>query len=120
MIRLLKTVCRPVWRATAPVRRPILARLDAQRRQSVAAVVTPSQDDLRAVCARIEESLLHARARAEQQAGETNLLLDSLVREIARLQQRVDDLHEPLARPETDASLRLLERAPAAEDRLAS
>jgi hypothetical protein len=82
MKRLLKLPLKAVWRWTAPLRRPVMARYETVLVRCVAR--QPPH-----VC---------------QVTAETNLLMDNLVRELVRLQKQVDLLQsavEAFAPPTT-------------------
>ncbi len=122
MIKLLKTILRPFWRMTAPLRRPLVrkvdnhlirlislashemivhachhAALEGSRIASCEAIgehalppILPRLDEMRGTLGRIEESVNIGRHIAHEHASDTNLLLDSLVREVTRLQMQIE------------------------------
>jgi hypothetical protein len=69
MKRLVKHILKGLWRATSPLRRPILRKVEAFMTRSL----------------RQSEALL---------AHETNVLMDHVVRELVRLQRQVEGLQQ--------------------------
>ena len=69
MKRLVKRVLKMLWKATSPLRRPILRKAEAFLTR----------------CLRPTEALL---------AHETNVLMDHVVRELVRLQRQVEGLQQ--------------------------
>lgn len=87
-----------------PIRRRAKQRLDQVVRAAVWDVLQPHLAEIGASLNRIESSSARipevvrsidvARCHADALASDTNLVLDSVVRELTRLQMRVDDLSE--------------------------
>jgi hypothetical protein len=73
----------------APIRRPIARKWTDQITESVAAVV---REDVQPRLAQVELGISHARTEVGTYRNETNLVLDSLVRELSRLQDQVEML----------------------------
>lgn len=105
MKRLVKGTLRRCWSATAPLRRPVVRKLDAFVGRTLAHHLAIPMARIE----RIEGSLVHldrldslqrhieaARSISENLGAEANLLMDSLVREITRLQLQVEDLRDQL------------------------
>ena len=117
MKQLIKRVVKKAWAATAPVRRPIARRVDARLTRLIvtaiqtsrqvavhpshlgsdlAPVLTPHLEASNNAFARVEYSLGAMHAKVDRYSTEVDLVLNSLVREIARLQLEVEDLREAL------------------------
>jgi len=75
MNRLLKFPFKVLWRMTAPVRRPLVRRLEALLTRCCSPTYHLNNTN---ICHVTEES---------------NLLMDHMVRELVRLQKQVDQLH---------------------------
>lgn len=96
----LKSMARGLWRCGGPVRRPLARKIEAVVASAVARVFEE----------RIQGRLDGLIARIDSEAGEsgssrdeTNLLLDSLVREVTRLQDEVEALRvRPVDPPAAD------------------
>lgn len=71
MKRLVKRVLKALWRATAPLRRPFLRKIEGFLTR----------------CLRPTEALL---------ANEANVLMDHVVRELVRLQRQVEGLQQAI------------------------
>jgi hypothetical protein len=102
MKRLLKSVARSGWRLTGPIRRPIGRKVDAKLARVVATTVDAIvreqiQAQLHPWLDAIEQNIWQGRGQANAHADETNLTLDSLVREIGRLQMQVEVLQQLLS-----------------------
>jgi hypothetical protein len=103
--RLLKKAVRPLWRLTAPIRRPIARRLDARvqqmislaLRQEVLPSIQASLDASAHAMGRLEASIGAANHSALTLATDMDLMLGSVIREIARLQVQVDAIDDTLA-----------------------
>jgi hypothetical protein len=103
--RLLKKAVRPFWRLTGPLRRPIARRLDARiqvmislaLRQEVLPAIQVSLDASTHAMARLEASIGAANHSAQTLATDMDLMLSSVIREIARLQVQVDAIEDMLA-----------------------
>ena len=115
---LLRTIARPAWVVTRPLRRPIARVWHDSIRRAVAATLeeraaTLAQiDGVSQALARIEATYPHslgriehalgviaedarvARAYAEHHGAEANVLMDGVIRELARLQLLVEELVE--------------------------
>jgi hypothetical protein len=89
MKRLVKSAARRAWGWTSPVRRPANRKATAL----VAGVIEPALRD--EVHPRLDH-LIRGQSTLRTEVGtyrnETNLLLDSLVREVSRLQDQVETL----------------------------
>ena len=102
MKRSIKRFFKGCWRMTAPVRRPIVRRIDAKLERLVtgaihARVMPPVVDGLNHThhaLWRIEHGMNLAKAAAERNATEIDLVLNSLIHEIARLQHEVEALQD--------------------------
>lgn len=115
---LLRWISQPLWKASTPLRRP-MARMwhDSIRRAVTASLQEQAAhlaqlDGTAPALARIEESyppalgriehILRAvaedarltRAAVEHQGDEANVVMDSVIRELARLQLLIEDLQE--------------------------
>lgn len=98
MKRVLKRLGRAGWSLTGPVRRPLVRKVHQGLTQVLQVAVA---DPLHARINGIEAGLNLARHEVNVQGEETNLNLDSLVREIARLQYQVESLQSALAERES-------------------
>ena len=90
MKRMIKKLLRAVWNRTSFLRRPILGRfanhlVALETRVAREAVLPPILD-------RIDGMNQGFHHKLDDFAHETNLLLDGLIREIARLQSRIETL----------------------------
>ena len=104
MRRLLKAVASPLRRRLAARRVEADKRLDRLVRVAVWDVLQPHLaemgaslnriESMRGVLPNIEQSINIARCNADASAADTNLVLDGVVRELARLQRQVDELRE--------------------------
>lgn len=100
MKRIIALVCKAMWGMTTPVRRPLMARLDAHVSGLIAGTVNarmmPTLVDALAVSGRrlerIEETLAKADRTASDLAEEMDLVLNGLSREVFRLQAQVEAL----------------------------
>jgi hypothetical protein len=104
--RLAKAMARPLWRLAAPVRRRLACEFDERVRRIVESVVQanwqgchvtvepPDLSRLEAMVGELSAALGMARKISEHHAEEANLLMDGLVREIARLQLQLESLAE--------------------------
>ncbi len=97
MKRFLKSVAKGCWRLTGPIRRPLGRKFEAAVSRSLSIVV---QDQIRtAILPRFDAAdhgLALAKHEAHVQGVDTNLTLDSLVREIGRLQMQIEVLQQML------------------------
>jgi hypothetical protein len=119
MNRLFKSAVRPFWRMTAPLRRPILQKIDARIHYMVAAsirtevlpTIEASLASSARVLDRLEGSIGAANHTAHTMACDMDLMLGSVIREVARLQAQVDALDEAFGRAVSPgrAGLSLLE-----------
>lgn len=100
MKRLLKSVMRSAWRATSPIRRPIARKVHGTLvRAGVAAL---AQAEAVAVHERVlpplywgfEASIEATHHAARALSADTSLVLNSVVRELARLQMQVEVLQQ--------------------------
>jgi hypothetical protein len=108
MKRLLKAIARAIWRLTGPFRRPVVRRLDNHLSRlvdgSIEGRVVPRLEAIAAALARIEgfegglrgveHAINVARCTSDAHAADANLLMDSVVRELARLQMQVEVLQQ--------------------------
>jgi hypothetical protein len=94
MKRIIKSIARRVWRALDPLRRPLLRKFTYQVNRSVIPDVEDRLDrHTKVVLGRLEP--IEARCKyAEAFVQELSLVLDSMVRELTRLQSQVEGLHE--------------------------
>lgn len=95
--RTLKSLAKAAWKLTAPVRRPISRKFEITVFRIVSEVVgrhlqaaLPPRFDA------LEHGLSLARHETHAQGLETNLALDSLVREVGRLQMQIEVLQQQL------------------------
>lgn len=94
MKSILKSVGRRFWRLGAPLRRPVARRVAAHVSESVSVALREQMNP------RLDHAVLaisHARTEVGTYRNETNLLLDSLVRELSRLQDQVEILQQLVA-----------------------
>ena len=103
MKRMLKAIARRCWRLTDPVRRPLIQRIHGTITRLVANVIEeraigpilPRLDLVLTSLERLEQGVNCARHEVNNVYGvDTNLALDGLVREVARLQRQLDALRE--------------------------
>ena len=100
MKRLLKKVLRSAWRATAPARRPIARKVHAYLvRANVAALaeaeaVNVHDRILPPLYWGFEASIEATHRAAASLSADTSLVLNSVVRELARLQMQVEILQQ--------------------------
>lgn len=92
---------KPFWRLSGPVRRPLAHKFDGRIHkivdQSLAVALATPNVRLEAICSalgRIEESVNIGRHTVEHQNSDANLLLDGMIREVARLQMQIEALRE--------------------------
>lgn len=114
MKQLLKRVARKAWNLTAPVRRPIVRKVHQGLTQVLQVAVTdPIQNRLNG----LEAGVNLARHEVQVQGEETNLNLDSLVREVARLQWQIEAMQIAMAEREAqEGGLSVLDRGDADTD----
>ncbi len=106
MKRLIKRLLKPIWRMTAPIRRPVVRKLDAKIHAMVAnsirveilPTVEASLGASARVLERLEASVLSANRTAQTMACDMDLMLSSVIREVARLQAQVDAIDDVVAR----------------------
>ncbi len=98
MKRVLKRLGQAGWKLTGPLRRPVVRKVHQGFTQVLQVAVT---EPLHARINGIEAGLNLARHEVSVQGEETNLNLDSLVRELARLQLQVEALQTALAERES-------------------
>ena len=106
MKRLLKAILRRGWRVTGPIRRPLLRKAHALmvRAGADALAGSPLAAQIRADAAAANDRVLpaihrHLDATAEAARSTTadlDLLLNGMVRELARLQMQVQALQETI------------------------
>lgn len=106
MKRLIKRAMKPFWRLTGPIRRPIMRKIDAKIHYMVATSirteVLPTIEASLAASARVlermEGSIGSANHTAQTMACDMDLMLGSVIREVARLQSQVDAIDEAVGR----------------------
>jgi hypothetical protein len=108
MKRFLKSVLKSLWAWTAPVRCPLMHKVDHHLARLVAETVGPYTTRLEGPIERIEASVNVGRHVVEHQNADANLLLDGLVREIARLQMQIEALRESIEAAEAQRSLSIV------------
>ncbi len=104
MKRVLKSAFLPVWRLTAAIRRPFARRFDARLTHLVAfaveqRVLPPIRQMIESSnrsMERVENSILATRRSAETLAEDVDLALESLSREVIRLQGQVEMLQRTI------------------------
>lgn len=108
MKRLIKRAAKGAWNLTGPLRRPIMRRVDAKLQRVISNAVVSSRDatgvspeSLRHHIDATERAFEHLQYslgalhhKTDQASTEIDIVLNTLVREIARLQQQVDALHD--------------------------
>jgi len=111
----LKAILKPLWRLSAPVRRPLLRKFDEHLAHALAQNLIGPSARLEATHAavagalvRLEGSLQVGRHVVEHQNADANLLLDGLVREVARLQLQIEALREAIDEAQGRGSLGLV------------
>jgi hypothetical protein len=102
MKRALKSAAKACWRLTGPARRPLGRKLDAAIVRCVSDVVHRHTEAIRHELKNTEHGLNLARHEVHVQGVEANLTLDSLVREIGRLQMQIEVLHQMLVEREAE------------------
>jgi hypothetical protein len=114
---LAKAAARPFWRLTGPVRRPLARKFDEHVARVVeAALQTHSRDvhvtvdppdlgRIETMMGELAAALGMARQISEHHAEEANLLMDGLVREVARLQLQLEGLAELVDDLRSESSL---------------
>lgn len=105
MKRMIKSVVRSGWRLTGPIRRPLGRKLDSKLTHAVAIVVDSIvreqiQAQIHPRLDGLDLNVWQGRGEANAHATEVNLTLDSLVREIGRLQMQIESLQDLLAERE--------------------
>jgi hypothetical protein len=101
MKSLIRAVARAVWRSLAPLRRPFVRKLDRYLTRIVSAEMDASVSPALARLHQQMDGLIHT---IHGSAQATDLALQSLVRELVRLQMQVEALsegaerHEPVER----------------------
>jgi hypothetical protein len=108
MKRLLKSVARSGWRLTGPIRRPLGRKVDAKLTRVVSVVVDGIvrehiQGQIHPRLDALEQNVWAGRGEVNAHASDTNLTLDSLVREIGRLQVQVEVLQGSLVERTEDS-----------------
>ncbi len=99
---LIKRALKPFWRMTGPIRRPLVRKIDAKLHHMVAAsirteilpTVEASLKSSARVLERLEASVASANHTAHTMACDMDLMLGSVIREVARLQAQVDAIDE--------------------------
>ena len=94
MKRMIKSIARAMWAGIGPVRRPLVRKFHLLM-----------NDRHRSVVDEIDQRVaqhFHARSQfAESIVQELNLVLDSMVRELTRLQAQVEVLHQQIEEQST-------------------
>lgn len=119
--RTIRKILTIPWRITTPLRRPVARKFDEHVARIVALGVSsiPARlDQLSGSLERIETSIAVGRQVVEHQNADANMLLDSVIRELARLQLQIDELREVVHKDSTDGGLSLVDDT-SASDRLA-
>ena len=104
MKRIIKRALKSLWRATLPVRRPLMARFDAKMSELVSNTVNarmmPTLVEALAIAGhrleRIERTLERADRSAAALGEEMDLVLQGLSREVFRLQVQVEAIQGSL------------------------
>jgi|GEM_PF-7069804 len=107
--RMLKPVARMLWRGTSPIRRPLVRKFNNKvgtlMHEQISSI-SSMQDRL---SRDIHAALEHHRHYHEQKAREVqpviqelNLVLDGVVRELTRLQNQVEILHQRIEEQAVD------------------
>jgi hypothetical protein len=104
MKALLKAIVRPFWNLLRPLRRRIATRFDQHLthlvtvalQEHVLGSTLPRFDLMAENLRQVETTVKIGRSVSENMAADTNILLDSVVRELARLQMQVEALHDAL------------------------
>ena len=95
---MLKPIVKGLWRLSGPIRSPIAGRLDRRHSRLLDAAITAQVEAFQGrtaeALARLEQSVNISRCTADALAGDANLLLDSVVRELGRLQMQVEVLQQ--------------------------
>lgn len=103
---LARKAVRPFWRLTGPIRRPLGRRFDERLSRLIELSIRshwnhvhvsldpPDLGCLEGLMREMSASLGMARQITEHHAEEANLLMDGLVREVARLQLQMESLAE--------------------------
>lgn len=107
-----KALLRPIWRLSGPVRRPLTRKFDAHLQRIVdlsianaLAANTQKWDATAAALGRIEESVNVGRHVVEHQNSDANLLLDGMIREVARLQRQIESLRDAIEEAQSHGTL---------------
>jgi hypothetical protein len=109
MKRRLKSILKALWRLGAPIHRPLVRRLDARQERLIAGALRGWLEPLPGGLARLEAAINHARCTSDAFAAEANLTLDSVVRELTRLQMRVEALEEMIERRDAPDRLSIVD-----------
>ncbi len=106
MKRFVKAILRAAWRATGPIRRPLLRKAHALMVQASAEALarSPLAAEIRTDAAASRDQFLPPIHRHIEQAAETarstsadlDLVLNGMIREVARLQMQVEALQETI------------------------
>jgi hypothetical protein len=86
MKQLMKSILRTAWRTTSPIRAHVMARLD---RRVVALIQAGVNSPLQPIL-----------ENCRRTSGEIDIVLSTVIRELVRLQSRVESLEESLTRSE--------------------
>jgi hypothetical protein len=90
MKRMIKGLLRVCWRATAPIRRRVSPLLSG--------FIAKAVDDQ---FAEVNQAIQVTRCATLSIAEDTNLVLDSVVRELARLQRQIEILRDVVEEGQT-------------------
>jgi hypothetical protein len=102
MKELVRRICRFLWRLAGPVLRPISRKASALIQRSAEQAI---RDSVQPPLGELLVGVSIARREVGTYRNETNLLLDSLVREVTRLQDEVASLRAELAASDLPATL---------------
>ena len=108
----MNRVARTIWRLLGPLRRPIARKLSALVRGSVGEVI---RESIHPPLGELLVGVATARREVGTYRNETNLVLDSLVREVTRLQDEVAALRVEMAGADYRSTIPMAQRDPLAE-----
>ena len=102
MKRLIKRAIRPFWKMTESIRRPLARQFDSRMNHMIAVAIQARMmptiqaalDSSARSLERLESSLDGANQSAQVLACDMDLMLGSVVREVARLQSQVDAMQD--------------------------
>jgi hypothetical protein len=93
MKRFLKRIARALWKSAAPVRRPVIRKLDGYLERTLGPLI---QGRIQPPLERMEAATHHAAHAINLLSHEMNLVLNSLIRETTRLQMHIEVLEQTL------------------------